>query len=588
VRAADVRHIVDNYESLAERTVFMQGKLPSCGFFLSDGTTGSHLMTNVSMEDYLLEPYHTSDAATSVGLGGFFMPITMVINANLTQSTIRSSFAPPTAGTPRPAIPRPVPHMPRGDAGDHWLAWERNLFIDFIHSKVRGESKPMPYGDFFRKVTGGRVAPPELPFAQGAQFAASAAAIRRTPKATYQWLLAQMESGKQEITYYLELSWLFLLGGGQVVADHVIVPDVPKAPTRAALHPFLSHLVGDGPDEHDASDRPRSREERLAAIKRRLMHRSSSQAYMDQGKLMYENMYQEKLMYEHMYQEKLQEKLLCDHATLVQLIDMLSDSECYSILMQALEHDDVQLDRHVECGCYLKAAHFELPHCYARDTDTSTLAETALECEAEQALRGCTVSLSLNYKPSASVDDGSCIIPGCTDPTSSAFMPMATYDDGSCPISIVFEGCTDSTAANYYPQANHDDGSCLHIYPGCMDPTALNYDQSATAPGPCILPIPGCTDSSAENYLSIFQIDNGGCLFRGCTDSSRANYNPLTNLDDGLCTPLFPGGLLPCACVGCCLALKSFPQPSPAPAHQPPLLAAMSVATAQPWPLFSP
>ena len=151
--------------------------------------------------------------------------------------------------------------------------------------------------------------------------------------------------------------------------------------------------------------------------------------------------------------------------------------------------------------------------------------------------------MSLTYKSFALVDDGSCVIPGCTDSTSSGFMSIATYDDGSCPIIIVFEGCADSTAANYYPQSNLDDGSCLHIYLGCMDPTALNYDQSATAPGPCILPTLGCTDSLADNYLSIAHIDNGGCVFQGCTDSSRANHNPSANVDDGLCTPLVPGGL---------------------------------------------
>ena len=235
----DVRHIVDNYDSLAERTVFMQGKLPSCGFFLTNGTTGNHLMTNVSMEDYLIEPYHPAGAVSSAGLGGFFMPATMVVNANLTASRIRSSFAPqpvaldaeggsvapskPWPTVPRPAVPRPVAHLPRGDAGDRWLPWEHSRFIDIVNAKGQGEAAPMTYADFFRKVTG-RMAPPEIPFAQGAQFAASSVAIRRTPKATYQWLLAEMESGKAEIPYYLELSWLFLLGGGSEssrAANHV-------------------------------------------------------------------------------------------------------------------------------------------------------------------------------------------------------------------------------------------------------------------------------------------------------------------------------------------------------------------------------
>ena len=30
----------------------MHGREPSCGFFLNDGRTGGHLLTNVSVDDY--------------------------------------------------------------------------------------------------------------------------------------------------------------------------------------------------------------------------------------------------------------------------------------------------------------------------------------------------------------------------------------------------------------------------------------------------------------------------------------------------------------------------------------------------------
>ncbi|HUM48306.1 MAG TPA: S8 family serine peptidase, partial [Chitinophagales bacterium] len=49
---------------------------------------------------------------------------------------------------------------------------------------------------------------------------------------------------------------------------------------------------------------------------------------------------------------------------------------------------------------------------------------------------------------------------GCTDPFSLNFDPSATVDDGSC-IPVVF-GCTDSTAVNYNPMANMNDGSCTY------------------------------------------------------------------------------------------------------------------------------
>ena len=73
---------------------------------------------------------------------------------------------------------------------------------------------------------------------------------------------------------------------------------------------------------------------------------------------------------------------------------------------------------------------------------------------------GCTDSTALNYDPTATIDDGSCIfcVYGCTDTTAFNYSAAATCDDGSC-IAIVY-GCTDATACNYYAGANVDDGSC--------------------------------------------------------------------------------------------------------------------------------
>ncbi|MDW8393324.1 MAG: S8 family serine peptidase [Chitinophagales bacterium] len=53
------------------------------------------------------------------------------------------------------------------------------------------------------------------------------------------------------------------------------------------------------------------------------------------------------------------------------------------------------------------------------------------------------------------------ILYGCTDPFSLNFNPSATVDDGSC-IPIVL-GCTNPLATNYNPLANMDDGSCLFV-----------------------------------------------------------------------------------------------------------------------------
>ena len=50
-------------------------------------------------------------------------------------------------------------------------------------------------------------------------------------------------------------------------------------------------------------------------------------------------------------------------------------------------------------------------------------------------------------------------IPGCTYSTASNYNPSATVDNGSCIMAIL--GCTDVDALNYLSSANTDDGTCI-------------------------------------------------------------------------------------------------------------------------------
>ena len=90
---AYLTHIVRNYDSLADWTAFLHGKVPSCSYFLADpNLRGNHLLTNVSILDYLTQQ------------GDLFMPLTGRANHNLTLSSFRSTFA--DGLDPRPRVPR--------------------------------------------------------------------------------------------------------------------------------------------------------------------------------------------------------------------------------------------------------------------------------------------------------------------------------------------------------------------------------------------------------------------------------------------------------------------------------------------------
>ena len=231
---AYLTHIVRNYDSLADRTVFMHGNKPTCGYFLVDQNhVGNHLLTNVSVLDYLQSE------------GDLYMPLTGRANHDLTRSSFRSTFA--DGLNPRPRVSRPVLAYPaygeEGSAeeggGDRWLKWEANDLSR--HAKEltlnQGELSAVEiidFGTFFQRVVG-RAPPAVLHFSQGTQFAASRAALRSTSKETYEWILKLLEAGHLEVTFYLEMSWLYVL--------HCAAEDAKSATVaRDEPLPFLEHL----------------------------------------------------------------------------------------------------------------------------------------------------------------------------------------------------------------------------------------------------------------------------------------------------------------------------------------------------------
>lgn len=111
---------------------------------------------------------------------------------------------------------------------------------------------------------------------------------------------------------------------------------------------------------------------------------------------------------------------------------------------------------------------------------------------------------------------------GCTDKNAINYKKSATQDDGSCRYEV--RGCTDPKALNYNPAANFNDGSCRYTVRGCTDPTALNFNRQATQ-------------------------DDGSCIYRektpvvrGCTNRNAINYNADATVDDGSCRYVQQGG----------------------------------------------
>jgi len=228
---------VSRYDSLAEHTVLMHGKLPSCGFWQPSGVVGGHLLLNVSAADYL-DPPAGSDV---------FMPITILFSSSLDRFAMRSTFATSSQQTAQAKAPRPVSPLPSNFDGDVWLPWEENNFGQWVREKAQREGgsrdEPiMEFADFFQTLFG-RPPPPVLQVAQGGQFTASRAALRRVPLATYRWLLGRLEQGHAEMPYYLELVWLYLLQPSKL--NEPPPPSMPRTDSSEELLPFLHHLHGD-------------------------------------------------------------------------------------------------------------------------------------------------------------------------------------------------------------------------------------------------------------------------------------------------------------------------------------------------------
>lgn len=95
-----------------------------------------------------------------------------------------------------------------------------------------------------------------------------------------------------------------------------------------------------------------------------------------------------------------------------------------------------------------------------------------------------------------------------------------------CTPGLAGAGCTYETALNYDPSATEDDGSC--IFPTCPDPCAADVDEDGICDDvdPCVGIVDDCGVCNGQN----------ACIVPGCTYAGACNFNPDATLDDGSCT----------------------------------------------------
>ncbi len=204
---------------------------------------------------------------------------------------------------------------------------------------------------------------------------------------------------------------------------------------------------------------------------------------------------------------------------------------------------------------------------------------------------GCTNPASINYDPSATFDDGSCIIQGCTDNTAMNYDPYANQDNGSCEYCngegsslATLYLCTFSNAANVSLTITNESGDVVAVANGANAPP-IQYLQICLQEGVCYTatmtnlagpfgwyggyfwvngngqqfinaqpasnaqsqtvqfsidgtcgPVVGCMDPQADNYNPLAtQSQYGSCIYSGCMDPYALNYDPTANASDDSC-----------------------------------------------------
>tara|TARA_R110001592_G_scaffold20489_11_gene83084 strand:- start:3406 stop:4140 length:735 start_codon:yes stop_codon:yes gene_type:complete len=111
-------------------------------------------------------------------------------------------------------------------------------------------------------------------------------------------------------------------------------------------------------------------------------------------------------------------------------------------------------------------------------------------------------------------------IPGCIDPTAINYNPSATVSNNSCqyppPPPLPIYGCTNPGALNYNSSANNDDGSCTYDDCPCVYPVGTGANSSSNV---------GSSSSASTGVIQNYSKFGGGSTYSNFNQNGFGGYN---------------------------------------------------------------
>jgi len=244
---AYLHHIVHRFDSLAAKTVFMPGGLPTSGFH-GFAQSGGSLLPGATLEDYL-----SSDSAE-------LMVPTMALSKDLKQFSVRMSLMDNKTETNVEGGKRFGVCSADGSAG--WSPFLPNKFASSVLEPLMTQQHAQwDFPSFWARYMPTVPLPERVLAAHGAVFSVSRENIRSHPKHFYEGLLKELEGTKDPYqSFFLEHMWWYVFHSATAApceADFAPKGDLLASKvdfTRAAASRKLDHAAG-----HDAVAVPQKR-----------------------------------------------------------------------------------------------------------------------------------------------------------------------------------------------------------------------------------------------------------------------------------------------------------------------------------------